>query len=178
MLHPSSPEIVTCYHEAAHAYVAHLFNLPLHSVSVVPDGETLGRMRPTPDAKYEAFAAKLPEKLDDFPPDDSLTIELCVRLMTGSVVGPLIERRLFGGLHIEWGGDLRDAIRTGVRLLGRDYLAITRAIRQAIARASEIIADDDHLARIDLLSRTLTRKKELSGIQVRQILGKATGAVQ
>jgi hypothetical protein len=97
--------VVTAYHEAGHAFWAHQLGFRIASASIIPDADTLGRVRAT-DCVLDRVAADQPEQLVE-----AMSASLAVKLG-----GPLAQLVLHPGPN---------------RRIGNDYAAARAILRYA-----------------------------------------------
>lgn len=143
----------TAIHEAAHAVVARLFNIPVDTVTIVPTDDSWGHMRWIPP--------------DGFDPDEEDHIETVHRTIMVKLAGPASEEIAFGQSGDGCGHDFDTAVDIACYITGNDE-ELQRIYDEKWEQTKQLLSE--HWSTVEALAEQLLIHKTLDGNQVHQLM--------
>jgi ATP-dependent Zn protease len=177
------------YHEAGHAVVGVLLRWAIRDVSIVPDEQTIGRVRHprrseldywlSDEVKSEKASARTLNNRIAIPPSELTAMQMRMRHRRARIdiavrlAGLKAETRFTGTSNVRGGDFDRAEVLDLARQLASE-LSITadRIIVRESARASRLL--DEKWPCVEAVARTLLEQQRLSGREVRAIVKRAS----
>jgi hypothetical protein len=178
----------SAYHEAGHAVVGVLLRWAIRDVSIIPDEQTIGRVRHprrseldywlSGEVKSRTTSVPSLKKRVAIPPSELTAaqtrmrhrrarIDIAVRL-----AGRKAEKRFTGKWHDPYGGsDRLEVVELGLQLASELPITADRIIVRESARASRLL--DDNWSCVEAVARALFVRNRLTGPEVRAIVNAA-----
>jgi ATP-dependent Zn protease len=151
-------EIDVAHHEAAHAVVAVVLDVPLDEVTIVPSGDAAGSTtHPSP---------LMVDDPDPYPTRSSLA-KLVKAMATGQYAGRAADRRRGCEEERKYAADDENAwelLCNYVRVRGATNEAYNRLVQRLRREADRLVAA--HWPQVEALARVLLERKTMSGEEV------------